>query len=350
MPKTSALAVLVLAASTQTLAQDLKQTIVGCVELECPPSSKDTANDNCTIADTGSFPYVGLTRISSNSSSPLSSLSWVKGVNITSSSTSTVPRTFHSSFFLGAPPTLSVNASSSATGACAVFLRGAEAWDMAFGEEVVKETAQGTCADAMGVSCVDALVGRAKERIEGYYGGSGDVPASNADACERLRRDLLNSTLDACMAVSRGSWTNFTAVALTGNDGPEPISQRENSSTTCWPITPKKDSLSLVAEFTQVGSDLVADAEKAFWAITPILTIFFPIGNGTATDTIDASLSCVKAMGPARASVDTMNNGTDDQDNGVISLLSSNLSATVISKSSTVEVVSPLGSNPQFAE
>ncbi|KAI1459465.1 hypothetical protein F4805DRAFT_63664 [Annulohypoxylon moriforme] len=330
MPKSIAFTVLVLAASTATLAQDLNQTIVGCAELGCPASSQDTANDNCTIADTGSFPYVGLTRVSSNSSS-LSGLSWVKGVNITdsaSSANSNTSRTFHSSFYLGAPATQSLNASG---GACAVFLRGAESWDMSFGgENATDETAQGTCADAMGASCVDALVARAKTTIAGYYSGSGDAP-SNADACERLRQDLVNSTLDACVSVSRGSWANFTSVALAGDDAPEPISQQENSSSTCWPITPKEDSLTLVAEFTEAGSDLVADAEEAFWAITPILTISFPTENGTVADAINASLSCVKAIGPARASLDTINNGTDDQDNGAISLSSSYPVATGVS-------------------
>ncbi|KAI0895943.1 hypothetical protein F4806DRAFT_496845 [Annulohypoxylon nitens] len=318
---------LVLAAATttsapaQVLAQDLSWTIVGCVEFECPASSYDTANDNCTIADTGSFPYIGLTRASSNassSSSPLSSLSWVKGVNITDTASrnpsSNSSRTFHSSFYLGAPPSFSLNAS---TGACAVFLRGAESWDLSFGGNATDEVAEGTCADAMGSSCVLALVARAKAWISEYYSNSSSGGAlSNKEPCERLRLDLLDGESEACVSVSKGSWSNFTAVALAGDDAPTPISRQENSSSTCWPIIPKEDSLTLVAEFSETGSDLVADAEDAFWAITPILTVLFPLENGVTENAIDASLSCVKAMGPARASVDTINNGTDDQDNG----------------------------------
>lgn len=199
--------------TAQVLAQDLNRTIVGCVELECPASSHDTANDNCMIANTGSFPYVGLTRASSNtssSSSPLSNLSWVKGVNITDTTSSNSSRTFHSSFYLGAPPSFSLNAS---TGACAVFLRGAESWDLSFGgnANATDEVAEGTCADAMGSSCVLALIARAKARISEYYSGSGGA-LSNEKACERLRLDLLNGESDACVPVSRGSWSNFTAV------------------------------------------------------------------------------------------------------------------------------------------
>ncbi|KAI1209192.1 uncharacterized protein F4807DRAFT_99815 [Annulohypoxylon truncatum] len=333
MRKHVTIILLALAATARVLAQDLNRTIVGCVELECPASSQDTANDNCTIADTGSFPYVGLTPVSSNSSSSLAGLSWVKGVNVTDSASvspsSNSSRTFHSSFYLGTPSTQSLDTS---TGACAVFLRGAESWDMSFGANAnaTDETAQGTCADAMGASCVDALVARAKTQVSDYYSGSGEAPSSQS-ACERLRQDLLNSTLDACVSVSKGSWTNFTAVALTGDDAPEPISQQENSSATCWPVTPKEDSLTLVAEFTEAGSDLVADAEEAFWAITPILTVVFSVGNGTTENAIDASLSCVKAMGPARASLDTINNGTDDQDNGATTLSSSHAFAATAS-------------------
>ncbi|KAI2472613.1 hypothetical protein F4781DRAFT_344999 [Annulohypoxylon bovei var. microspora] len=336
MRQTLATPALALAAAVaQVLAQDLNQTIVGCVELGCPASSLDSANDNCTVADTGSFPYVGLTRVSANtsSSSSPSGLSWVKGVNVTdsssSSSSSNSSRTFHSSFYLGAPAATPLNAS---TGACAVFLRGAEAWNMSFGTSAnaTGEAAQGTCASAMGASCVSALLARAQAQILSYYGGSGEAP-SVADACERLRQDLVNSTLDACVSVSKGSWTNFTAVALTGDGAPEPISQQENSSSTCWPVTPKEDSLTLVTEFTTPGTDLVADAEESFWAITPILTVFYPMENGTAVSAVDASLSCVKAVGPALASIDTIDNGTDDQDNGANAISSSYHFATAAS-------------------
>ncbi|KAI1103607.1 hypothetical protein F4804DRAFT_309684 [Jackrogersella minutella] len=311
------------ATQLQVHAQELDQTIVGCAELDCPASSADTANDNCTIADTGSFPNVGLTRVPS-SDAALAGLSWVKGFNVTDPPTGN--RTFHSSFYLGAPSSLALNAS---TGACAVFLHGAAAWSLAFGVNGTGETAQGTCSEAMGSTCVDAIVARAKELV-GDYTDSDDV-TSTVDACAKLQSDLLDSTLDACTPISKGSWTNFTSVALTGDGAPTAISQEQNSSSACWPITPKEDSLTLVTEYTVEGNDFVADAEEAQWTITPILTVFYPASNGSVVDTIDASLSCVKAMGPAKASLDTINDGTNDTDSGATALSSPNSLTTAVS-------------------
>ncbi|KAI0837186.1 hypothetical protein F5Y06DRAFT_93397 [Hypoxylon sp. FL0890] len=306
-------------AAAQVHAQDLNQTIVGCVEVECPASSQDTVNDNCTIADTGSFPYIGLTRVAAPSQqtndTALSGLSWVKGFNITDSSGG---RNFHSSFYLGAPPSLSLNAS---TGGCAVFMHGVSS-SLAFGQNQTDPEAQGTCADAMGASCVSALTAAARSHISDYYNTNGDKPSA-ADACARLQSDLQNATVDACAPIQKGSWSNFTSVALTGDGAPQPISQQQNASSNCWPITPKDDSLALVSEYTQPGSDLVEDAEKAQWAITPILTVYYPISDGSPLHDVDASLSCVKVMGPARASLDTMNNGTNDNTGSGAAALSS---------------------------
>ncbi|KAI1136075.1 hypothetical protein F5Y05DRAFT_123144 [Hypoxylon sp. FL0543] len=308
-------------AATHVRAQDLNQTIVGCVEVECPASSQDTVNDNCTIADTGSFPYIGLTRVATaTNDTALAGLSWVKGFNITDTSGG---RNFHSSFYLGEPPSLTLNAS---TGACAIFMHGVSA-SLSFGQNETDATAQGTCSDAMGASCVSALTDQARTRIQSYYSGGGDAP-SIAEACTRLQGDLQHATFDACAPVQKGTWSNFTAVALTGDGAPQPISQQRNASSTCWPITPKDDSLTLVSEYTQPGSDLVADAEKAQWAITPVLTVFYPISDGNAPQDVDASLTCVKAMGPARASLGTMNNGTSDTPGSGAAGLSASYSLT----------------------
>ncbi|OTB04413.1 hypothetical protein M426DRAFT_320777 [Hypoxylon sp. CI-4A] len=296
----SALAV----AAVQVGAQDSSNTIVGCVELGCPSSNQDTVNDNCTIADTGSFPLVGATQVPSTEQS-LSGLSWVKGFNLSDSHGN---YTFHNSFYLGASPDLKLNAS---TGGCAVFLNGPSS-SLTFGtNDTNDDTSQGTCNDAMGSSCVDAIVKRAQAQITDYYGTSGQKP-SNSEACAMLQKDLQSSVESECERIAQGVWSDFTGVALTGDDAPEPISQQQKSSSACWPVTSKEDSLMLVSEYHSTAADFVENAEKAQWAITPILTVFYPVDNGSVTTEVDASLSCVKVMGPAKASLDTMSNGTDD--------------------------------------
>ncbi|KAI0384064.1 hypothetical protein F5Y04DRAFT_234883 [Hypomontagnella monticulosa] len=292
-------------------AQDLNQTIVGCVDVECPAAA-DNVNDNCTVADTGSFPVIGLTRVpTDDNDKALAGLSWVKGFNFTDADGQI--RNFHSSFYLGAPADLSLD---SATGACAVFLHGASA-AISFGGNSSDELAQGTCADAMGSSCVDALVSRARSLVEDYTKDSSNKP-SISDVCSRLQKDLQDSNDDACARISQGSWNNFTSAALTGDGAPKAIAQQQNSSGTCWPIIPKQDSLTLVSEYTTNGSQLASDQAKAQSAITPIITVFYPEGNGSLVASVDASMSCVKIMGPARASLDTISNGSNDPDSGAV--------------------------------
>ncbi|KAI2630302.1 hypothetical protein GGS26DRAFT_104978 [Hypomontagnella submonticulosa] len=297
-------------------AQDLNQTIVGCVEVECPAAA-DNVNDNCTVADTGSFPTIGLTRMpTDDNAKALSGLSWVKGFNFTDSDGQI--RHFHNSFYLGAPADLRLD---SATGSCAVFLHGASA-GISFGSNVLDELAQGTCADAMGSSCVDALVSRARSLVEGYTKDGSNKP-SISDVCSRLQKDLQDSNDDACARISKGSWSNFTSAALTGDGAPKAIAQQQNSSGNCWPIIPKQDSLTLVSEYTTNGSQLADDQAKAQLAITPIITVFYPESNGSLVANVDASMTCVKVMGPPRASLDTISNGTNDPDSGAVKLSSS---------------------------
>ncbi|KAF3057233.1 hypothetical protein GL218_06102 [Daldinia childiae] len=301
------------AAAAQVQAQDLNQTIVGCVDVECPVSSTSNVDDNCTVADTGSFIYVGLTRVPTDNDA-LSGLSWSKGFNVGSSDNK---REFQSTFYLGTPPDLQLDNS---TGACAVFLHGASR-NLAFPGDN-HETAQGTCADAMGSSCVDALVSRARTLVNGYNSGSERLSVS--EACSRLQSDLEDSKDEACARISEGHWSNFTSAALTGEDASQPISQQQNSSSTCWPVIPKQDDLTLVSQYNYTGDTTFNDLEKAMWAITPIITVFYSAGNGSLVTETEASMSCIKVVGPPRASLSTINNGSSDDDgNGAVGLSSS---------------------------
>ncbi|KAI8949784.1 hypothetical protein F4801DRAFT_385360 [Xylaria longipes] len=277
-------------------AQELNQTIVGCVELECPA---DGANDNCTVADS-SFPYVGLTRIPTDNKDLKGKVSWTKGFNITD--TPDNGRTFHSAFYLGTSSDLDLGN----TGACAVLLHGVEA-ALSFDKvDANKDTAQGTCSDAMGSDCVSALLDRAKKLLDSF---GNDTPSSE-EACAKLQDDLDKNMDDACLSISKGSWTNLTSTVLSGNGAPQPLSGDKNSSSTCWPVLPKEYQLTLESEYQTNGSLSVDEGEAALYAITPILTLFFPTGNQSIVTEADASLSCLKVVGPSRASLDTMIDGS----------------------------------------
>ncbi|KAI3322530.1 hypothetical protein HD806DRAFT_128338 [Xylariaceae sp. AK1471] len=311
---------LILASLACVRCQDLNTTIVGCAGLDCPASSADTANDNCTVVD-NSFTYVGLTRAPTTQDS-LKGVSWTKGFHIVDLPGNN--RTFQSSFFLGMPPDLKLRD----TGACSVFLHGVSA-SLSFGDDGADvETSQGTCANAMGSECVDALLERARD----FFNDTKTSNNSDADLCSALQDDLHQNMDDACLRVSKGSWTNLTSTALTGNDSPQPISAADNSTSTCWPVLPKQYQLTNVADHIVQGTLLVADAEKAQFAITPIITVFYPSGDGSIVSTVDASLTCAKVVGPPRASLDTIDDGSgDDDDKGsAVSLVpSSTMLATM---------------------
>ncbi|KAI0535002.1 hypothetical protein GGR58DRAFT_27023 [Xylaria digitata] len=293
-------------------AQELNQTIVGCAELECPPSSTDSANDDCTVAG-NSFPYVGLTRIPTENEDLRDKVSWTKGFNITDASDNS--RTFHSAFYLGTSPDLDLGD----TGACAVLLHGVEA-ALSFDKvDANQDTAQGTCSDAMGSSCVTALLDRAKKLLDSF---GNDIPSSE-EACAMLQDDLEKNMDNACLSISKGSWTNLTSAVLSGNGAPQPLSGDRNSSSTCWPVLPKENQLTLASEYQINGSRLADEAQAAMYAITPILTLFFPTGNESIVTEADASLSCLKVVGPSRASLDTINDGSQDPDSGVSKTFSS---------------------------
>ncbi|RYP34248.1 hypothetical protein DL767_004371 [Monosporascus sp. MG133] len=293
---------IVLAAVTAH-AQDPEKTIYGCVDVGCPASTQDSANDNCTVAGR-SFPYVGITRIPT-SSEALTGLTWSKGFNITGDNESV----FGSSYYLGSPPDLDL----SNTGACAIFFHGASR-SISFEPDTPNdEIDQGTCNDAIGSACVDALTARARNLDIGDG-------ASSEEVCARLRDDLEENMDDACAAITGGPWSNQIAVALTGNGAPEPITSQQNASSNCWPVTEKQNDLTLVSDYRIQGDGSIDDVYNAQWAITPILTLFYPNGEGSLVDAADASLTCVKVMGPALASVDTMSNGTTGGEGGAASL------------------------------
>lgn len=189
-----------LLAAVAVHAQDSDQTILGCVDVGCPPSTQNSADDNCTVADR-SFPSVGVTRVPTTNEA-LSGLAWTKGFNI--SATPEGNRTFGSSFYLDIPAAFLLND----TRACAIFFHGASqflSFDNRDTPAQTNETTQGTCGDAMGSACVDALTKRARD-IRASDG------VSDKEACDKLREDFEKNMDDACLPISKESWSDSTSV------------------------------------------------------------------------------------------------------------------------------------------
>ena len=177
-------------------AQDGNSTIAGCIDVRCPPAT-DGTNDNCTVAGR-SFPGVGVTPITSDTEA-LSRLTWSKGVNVTDGPDGA--REFGSSYYLGTPPSLDLRS----TGACAIFFNGVSS-SLSFETGVPNnETSDGTCSDAMGSDCVQALIDRARNFDI-------DDDDSNEEWCTRLRENLEENMDASCRQFQSGFWTNLTSV------------------------------------------------------------------------------------------------------------------------------------------
>jgi hypothetical protein len=189
---------LVLASVAAVHSQDFNSTIVGCVGLDCPPSSADAANDNCTVAS-DSFTLVGLTRIPTTQE-PLKGVSWTNAFKIFDDQNGN--RTFQSSFYLGTPPDLKL----SSTGACSVFLHGVSTSLSFGGADGKNETAQGPCSDAMGSSCVNALLDRARALFKAQ-----ESETDRNDLCALLQDDMDKNMDDACKGITGGSWGKLSS-------------------------------------------------------------------------------------------------------------------------------------------
>lgn len=177
-----------------SVAQDLKDTIVGCADVKCP-DKENSPTPNCTVVDSN-FLSIGLARVPSDIDA-LEGVSWVQGNSL-------VERTddqplYKKNFYLGTPPDFSFNG----TGACALFF-GNVSGNVDFdGDDI--DLSQGTCAQAMSEGCVSAMISRA-EGLD-YEG------LSSEEACEKLEKEFRDNLDSECDAYGRGGkWLNLTAI------------------------------------------------------------------------------------------------------------------------------------------
>lgn len=225
--------VTVLALVLTSLAQDLSSTLVGCEDVACPQT--DGHDYTCTVAD-DRFVGIGLARIPSVPDA-YSGVSLVKGVNVSiagpDQSTDDQDREYKSVYYFASPSGLDLTT----LGGCAVVFHSTVGGPQFNGTNTAED--QGTCSDVISQSCIDALTDRAR--------GFGSNDTSNA--CDSLRDDLKNNTIDACANLSGDGkgLGNFTVSPLSNLS---PITSAQNGSSDCWPVSPKSDSLTKITEDT----------------------------------------------------------------------------------------------------
>ena len=220
-----------------TVFQHTAAQILSCADVECPISQGTTAAD-CIVAGE-SFNAVGVADLSIEATG-FDGLSWTKAVGAGSGGSSD-QRLFTQNFYLGHP--LGFNPD---TGACALFFSRVSD-RVKFGDGSPK-LSEGTCAQAMTESCVNALIKRANSLDLGSAG-------STEAACEKLQNEFSDNLDSECASFATGSrWAGITARPLSGAASPKAITSETNSTSNCWPTLPKSNDLTLVETFNSTVS------------------------------------------------------------------------------------------------
>ncbi|KAF7540632.1 hypothetical protein G7054_g1252 [Neopestalotiopsis clavispora] len=279
MAVTKSSALLLLAASQQwalALAQDLSSTIVGCNDVACPQKN---GYDECTVTD-DVFVGVGLTRIPGLPDS-FEGLSIVKGVNVSAAGPTAesngTDRQYRSVYYLGAPEGQDLDGLEG----CAIFFPhdGGRQFD---GSK--RSSNQGTCQDIYEPTCIDDLTQEALALWE-------NSTATGDDRCTSVRDALAEADLPSCVDFTgdgQGLGSDFTVQSLSGLS---PITGDQNSSSDCWPITPKTDNLFEISEDTALNGYNASNFDDEVYKISRVLTLLSSSTNDTSSQ-----LTCVKVV------------------------------------------------------
>ncbi|CAG8949769.1 hypothetical protein HYFRA_00004092 [Hymenoscyphus fraxineus] len=274
--------------------QTLPKEIVGCADIGCP-LQENRSSINCNVVDK-SFYTIGLARIPGTSTA-LNGLSWTQGVAVTDDEPNK-SRTFEKNFYLGTPPSTNLNG----TGGCAVFFNKARGVKFPENGNDIKSST-GKCQDAIDSSCLDGLSKTALDIADGFN-------MSSQEACRALLNRFKDSSPKSCENLP---WDGLTILPLSGENAPAKINSTANSTSNCWPITPKSDDLTLVNTVPSQGDYNASTIEEALYSITPILTVFYP-GNGTLINKPEAHFTCLKGITNLSPGAGNQSNGTTGGD------------------------------------
>ncbi|KAH8602513.1 hypothetical protein B0O99DRAFT_302 [Bisporella sp. PMI_857] len=295
-----AIAAAAVAHISSACAQDLSSTIVGCLDVNCPQEPNNTTENNCIISDK-IFENIGLARIPVVASSNLTGFSWLEGASEDGGKEGDNLRTFHKSFYLGTPPDKDLNG----TGACALFFEKVQNL-RAFDGIPDYTVSQGTCQNALGDQCVNALTKRARELdLSGLR---------SAEACTKLQATFQENMDDACKVYATATkWEGISVLPLSGPDASGPITPDQNSTSNCWPILPKQYNLTPVTSTSTQGDYMENTTHAILFGVTPILTLFYP-GNGSLLAQPESQLTCMKIIRNSIEGNKTIADGTHKGD------------------------------------
>lgn len=178
------------------LLSQARSQLLSCSEIDCPVSY---GSARCQLDNT-TFTELGVSKFSSALFPD--PLSWTVGYTPPAFTHSTDQRRF----YLGTPPALNLSSRTDVTG-CALFFVGIEG-GLSFvesnGTTLVLGTSSGTCADALGSTCVSNLTSQTHDVI-----ASLTASGSGVLQCPDLAQALQSSPPESC--TKAGTWGNITA-------------------------------------------------------------------------------------------------------------------------------------------
>jgi hypothetical protein len=186
-----------LALSTTSMAQ-----LLGCDDIGCPIRPGNSMQANCQLGNITAN-NIGIAQM--NTSLSPEPLTWTLGLSTSDATDGTYLTTWRKDFYLGQPASVNLQ-SSTATGACAIFLEGV-ASSLKFHSDVVANNAgndNGSCGDALTPACASAL----ENLVSGIV--KSDDAFSGALTCDSLAQKLSANTPAAC-TLHPNLWTNISS-------------------------------------------------------------------------------------------------------------------------------------------
>lgn len=196
------------------------QVLQGCAAVNCLNRYEDMLSPTCQVEETD-MRLIGL--LSTTSKLLDNDLTWTIGDSGLQTTIQGNERTVTRSFYIGTPASLNLSSPELSVRGCAIFVispnTGAyQVYDQGAPQYV--NTA--SCAGSVGETCVSDLTAK----VEGLARSSSASNTSNF--CNSIAEELQGDPPSSCYILTQQP--RIQAVALTGPDGPQPITVKENST------------------------------------------------------------------------------------------------------------------------
>jgi hypothetical protein len=219
------------------------QVLQGCAAVHCLNRYEDMLSPTCQVEETD-MRLIGL--LSTTSRLLHSDLTWTIGDSGLQTTIQGNERTVTRSFYIGTPASLDLSSSKLSVRGCAIFVISPDTGAyQVYDQGAPQYVNTAACAGSVGATCVSDLTAK----VEGLARSS--FATDTGSFCNSIAAVLRKDPPSSYYILTQQP--RIQAVALTGPDGPQPITVKENSTSNCWPTLPKTNSLTKVFEYDHVS-------------------------------------------------------------------------------------------------